>query len=107
MSVQTSPMLRLSLAYKSSRESMYSVLASLDPKSGSTRSRMDRRLGGGAAAMLAQLSSAQISQSDKLLHSVGIVHSFAFRNSTQHLAAGRYIQRLLLFRRGGSRRSFA
>jgi hypothetical protein len=65
-----SAMLRLSIAFKESKESMYSVLNSLGAHDGSVRRRMDRRLGGGSAAMLAKLSSAQLSQNDKLLHSV-------------------------------------
>jgi hypothetical protein len=63
-------MLRLSLAFKQSRESMFSVLQSLGPKDAAARSRMDKRLGGGTAAMLAKLSCAQLQHSDKLLHSV-------------------------------------
>ena len=65
-----SAMLRLSLAFKQSKESMYSVLRSLGPKDAAARSRMDKRLGGGTAAMLAKLSCAQLQRSDKLLHSV-------------------------------------
>jgi hypothetical protein len=68
--LQMSAMLRLSLAFKQSKESMYSVINSLTAKDGCMRSRLDRRLGGGSAAMLAKLSSAQISRNDKLLHSV-------------------------------------
>jgi hypothetical protein len=67
---QMSAMLRLSLAFKQSKESMYSVLQSLGPKDAAARSRMDKRLGGGTAAMLAKLSCAQLQRSDKLLHSV-------------------------------------
>ncbi len=70
MPLQMSAMLRLSLAFKQSKESMYSVINSLAAKDGCMRSRLDKRLGGGSAAMLAKLSSAQMSRNDKLLHSV-------------------------------------
>ena len=63
-------MLRLCLAFKESKESMYSVINSLRANDGATRSRLDRRLGGGSAAMLAKLSGNQLSHNDKLLHSV-------------------------------------
>ena len=49
---------------------MFSVLQSLGPKDAAARRRMDKRLGGGTAAMLAKLSCAQLQHSDKLLHSV-------------------------------------
>jgi hypothetical protein len=70
MALQMSAMLRLSLAFKDSRESMYSVINSLGAHDAAARKRMDKRLGGGTAAMLAKLSSAQLQHSDKLLHSV-------------------------------------
>ena len=63
-------MLRLCTAFKESKESMYSVINSLRAKDGATRRRLDRRLGGGSAAMLAKLSGNQLSHNDKSLHSV-------------------------------------
>jgi hypothetical protein len=95
-------MLRLSLAVKESRESMYSVLNSLGANGGSTRSRMDRRLGGGSAAMLAKLSSNQLSRNDKLLHSVRSNYA-ASCNPRRHnaptnpLAAGGHLQWIFFF----------
>ena len=94
-------MLRLSLAVKESRESMYSVINSLSANGGSTRSRMDRRLGGGSGAMLAKLSSDQMSRNDKLLHSVRSNAVVSFnprrRNSqTNPSATGCHLQWLFL-----------
>jgi hypothetical protein len=78
-----SAMLRLSLAFKESKESLYAVLNSLGAKDGATRSRLDKRLGGGSAAMLATLSSSQLSQNDKLLHAV----SSSFMRSQHYVAS--------------------
>jgi hypothetical protein len=87
-----SAMLRLSLAFKESKESLYAVLNSLGAKNGVTRSRLDKRLGGGSAAMLATLSSSQLSQNDKLLHAVSssILRSQHYIAS-QSSAAGCYL----------------
>ena len=110
MPLQMSAMLRLSLAFKHSKESMFSVISSLAAKDGCMRSRLDKRLGGGSAAMLAKLSSAQMSRNDKLLHSVLLQPCTLPRDSKRHnplCAAGSRRPRLPLLRPGCARRDSA
>ena len=101
-----SAMLRLSLAFQHSNECMHSVINSLSAKDGSMRSRLDKRLGGGSAAMLAKLSSAQMSRNDKLLHSV-LLQPYTLLLDSKHLkpfAAVRHSPRLRLLRPRCARR---
>jgi hypothetical protein len=91
--LQMSAMLRLCLAFKHSKESMYSVIDSLTAKDGCISSRLDKRLGGGSARMLTKLSSDQISRNDKLLHSVQLTQTRSLRLSPAIVAVSNHLNR--------------